>query len=71
MAISYLPIDVIRLILFSYFVTEDGLIRKIREPEEKFQYYLSNNDRVNEKHREAFQCKSCHDVHFNWQYEEY
>ncbi|OCK79508.1 hypothetical protein K432DRAFT_443837 [Lepidopterella palustris CBS 459.81] len=36
-----------------YFINETGHIRKIANPKESFQYWLTNNDRYNEVHREA------------------
>jgi len=42
---------------YSYYINEVGEIRKIAAPTEYFQYYISNNARVNEMHREAFNGK--------------
>ncbi|KAF2090185.1 hypothetical protein K490DRAFT_63056 [Saccharata proteae CBS 121410] len=37
-----------------YFIDADGAVRKIRPPHGTFQYWISNNERVNDTHREAF-----------------
>lgn len=37
-----------------YFVNNDGLIRKIEYPDDTFQFFITNNERYNEVHREAF-----------------
>ncbi len=36
-----------------YFINDKDQIRKIKRPDEKFQFYITNNARYNEVHREA------------------
>ncbi|OCL04434.1 hypothetical protein AOQ84DRAFT_117805 [Glonium stellatum] len=36
-----------------YFITDTGHIRKIENPDESFQFFITNNERFNEVHREA------------------
>jgi hypothetical protein len=40
-----------------YFINDDLQIRKIKNPSEGFQFKVTNNDRFNEVHREAFHSK--------------
>lgn len=38
---------------FRYFINDTGHIRKIENPDESFQFFITNNERFNEVHREA------------------
>lgn len=39
----------------SYYIAEDDVVTSIKDPAKKdFQYYITNNHRCNELHKEAF-----------------
>jgi hypothetical protein len=40
-----------------YFISESSLIRQIKNPEARFQFKVTDNDRFNETHKEAFHSK--------------
>jgi hypothetical protein len=40
-----------------YFVNEEGQIRRIKKPTERFQFKITDNDRFNERHKDAFHSK--------------
>jgi hypothetical protein len=46
------------LTALGYFLNEDGEIRQIEHPDQKYQYQVNRNERVNEIHKEAMNGKS-------------
>ena len=40
-----------------YFINEKSQIRQIRQPSERFNFKVTDNDRFNEVHKEAFHSK--------------
>ena len=42
-----------------YFVNINDQIRKIKKPDERFQFHITNNERYNELHREALHSILC------------
>lgn len=45
------------LTALGYFVNEDDQIRQIKHPDQKYQYQVNKNERVNEIHKEAMNGK--------------
>lgn len=54
---AVVPADLTKL---GYFVTESDQIRQIRNTNQKYQYKINRNDRVNDVYREAMNSKFLH-----------
>jgi len=59
---NYLPKDPVfptDLEGLGYFVNGNDQIRQIANPDQKYQYKVNRNDRVNEVYKEAMNSESC------------
>ena len=42
------------LTMLGYFINDEGQIRRLRKPDQRFLFKVTDNDRFNEVHKEAF-----------------
>lgn len=43
--------------VLGYFINDNDQIRQIRNPEQKYQFAINRNDRVNDVYKEAMNCQ--------------
>jgi hypothetical protein len=57
------PADMKKL---GFFINETAHIRNVEKPDENFVFFITNNDRYNELHREAMARKLCSNSFHSW-----